>query len=577
MRTPSGLYPVDRVVYTCEVQNCPSCQAPLSRCGYRSAFKVVQTLAGTLAVAQEPKRCTSCACSRNGRVVKSAQWLQLAPRGVTYGFDVIAQIGWNRQACNQRFADIHAMLGERIRISNSEVRHLYHERYLPLLACHERQELYRLKAMAEQCGLVLALDGLAPEGGEPQLWMVRELQTGLIVRSGWMSQQDEAAFVSFLQPIADLGLRVAAVLSDKQRGLVPAVVVVFPEVPHAFCQVHYLHNAGASVAEAVEEMKVSLRKDVRESVGPLVRQEKVAEAPGVLTVTGLVPSPLPEEHAGDDPGEQTTQESSTGEAGAVPTPEHEGIVHDILRRVRYLLTLKSRPPFGLAGLEMFERLSEVVECLEQLNAHRPEERLAELQEGLQQALDTARAEYTVLRQAADWLQRISALLDPQGKPRRTGEEVRVALWMLLDEIREQSRPDPRLLAFCENIRKVSASYSSGLFHTYSLPYLPRTNNRCESDFRDLNRRLIRTTGQKGLTRRIIQREGAWELLPRPATLSDTTAALSQVPEEGFREERARVRRHRRRFRLHTRSAKQSSAQLDGLVKRWKALPADTLS
>jgi hypothetical protein len=36
--------------------------------------------------------------------------------------------------------------------------------------------------------LIIALDGLAPEGGEPQLWFIRELTSGLTLRSGWLSQ-----------------------------------------------------------------------------------------------------------------------------------------------------------------------------------------------------------------------------------------------------------------------------------------------------------------------------------------------------------------------------------------------------
>ena len=61
-----------------------------------------------------------------------------------------------------------------------------------------------------------------------------------------------------------------------------------------------------------------------------------------------------------------------------PAQAREIFVSDLLRRVRYLLTLKARPPFGLAGLEMYERLSEVVTCLDRLLNHQPEARLAQL-------------------------------------------------------------------------------------------------------------------------------------------------------------------------------------------------------
>jgi hypothetical protein len=423
-----------------------------------------------------------------------------------------------------------------------------------------------LKAISEQTGLILSTDGLAPEGGEPQLWVVRELQLGLTLRSGWLSQQDQDAFVNFLQPIADLGLRVVAVMSDKQRGLELAVPIVFPYAKHGFCQMHYLKNAAGLVAEEDQAMKVTLRKGVRSEVGELIRREQV-EKPGVLTVTGLVPTPV------QGPQEQTEPESQ--DSPTVPDPivqEHEAIVQDLLRRVRYLLTLKGRPPFRLAGIEMFERLTEVKTCLDTLLCHRMDLRLLQLCQGLHDALLSVQGDYTELRQAADWLEHIADLLDPEGKPDRSGDQVRRELLSYLDDIDQQSQDSLRLHRFYNKIHQTTLNYSPGLFHCYDIPGLPRTNNDRESDFRDLNRRLLSTTGQKGLVKRIIQREGAWELIPRPDSLRDTISALSHVDPDEFSQERQRIRQHRARFRLHTRSAKQARAQLKQLVHRWQALP-----
>jgi len=241
--------------------------------------------------------------------------------------------------------------------------------------------------------------------------------------------------------------------------------------------------------------------------------------------------------------------------------------------VRYLLTLTARPPFGLAGLEMYERLSEVVTCLDHLLDHPPEARLAQLRRGRQQALATVQADYPLLRQAGDWLQQLAALLDPAGQLPRSGAEVRNEFEAYLAQIAEASAPTPRLPAFSAAIAKVSRSYAPGLFYTYDVPGLPRTNTDRESEFRNLNRRLLRTTGQKGLTRRILQRAGAWELLPHPRTLADTAAALARVATPDLRQEQQRVREHRGRFRLHTRSTKQAQAQLAQLIQRWVTLPA----
>jgi len=570
MKTPRVLYHTRSTVYTCELETCPQCNGSLVERGYQSGFKTVQTMTEVLTIAQRPKRCADMRCPSQEQTLRSAQWQQIAPWYCTYGYDVIAQIGWERQDRSMQFADIHVSLASRLQISESQVRYLYHQKYLPLLACLERQQLDQLQALSEQAGLILTMDGLAPEGGEPQLWVVRELRTGLTVRSGWLSTQDEDTFVNFLRPIVELGLRVTATLSDKQRGLMPALGVVFPTAKHGLCQVHYLNNAATPVAEADEQMKMTLRQDVRDKVGKLIRQEKVAQVPGVLTVTGLLPSPL----AGASEAQSQTSVPAQPPSD-MPDPgakEREAIIRDILRRVRYLLTLKGRPPFRLAGIEMFERLNEVLTCLDQLLQHQAESRLLQLQQGLRQSLSAVHQDYLTLDKAAGWLQHIADLLDPQGKPARTGAEVRQELWTYLNQIQDESNDSPQLRSFCATIHQYSLSYESGLFHTYDLPGLPRTNNARESEFRDLIRRLLCTTGQKGLTRRIIQRYGAWELIPRLPTLNDTIIALSHVHTRDLVEELQRLREHRSRFRLHVRSAKQSRAQLAQLVKRWGALP-----
>jgi hypothetical protein len=527
---------------------------------YVSGRKTVHTLGEVLRVGQRPKHCSNPACAGFGQAWKAAAWLQLAPLYGSYGYDVIAQIGWQRQTQRQRFSEIHASLPSGLAISEAEVRYLYHQQYLPLLACLERQQRERLQRLSDERGLLLSLDGLAPEGGEPQLWMVRELQTGLTVRSGWLAVQDQPSLVAFLQPIADQGWRVVAVLSDKQRSLPPAVAEVFPQAKHAFCQIHYLKNAAAPLAEADESMKIALRQAVRAEVGELIRREGQAEPPGVLTVTGLLPSAL---HA-DPP--------APAPAAPAAADSRQAVVQDLLRRVRYLLTLKARPPFRLAGLEMHERLTDVVHCLDTLLAQHADTQLTTLRQGLAGALATVQADYTDLRTAADWLAHIAALLDPDTQPGRTGEQVRTALETYLDSLAPLSQARPALQPFYQPLRTVTASYAPGLFYTYDLPGLPRTNNGCESEFRDLTRRLLSTTGQRGLVRRLLQREGAWELIPRPASLAATHLAFAQVAPSELRQEQARVRQHRLRFRLHTRSAKQSAAQLQRLIQRWSSLP-----
>jgi hypothetical protein len=349
----------------------------------------------------------------------SAEGQQIALPGSTYGYDVLVRSGWLRQERRATYAEIQDELSPRVRISESHLRYLYQQAYLPLLACHERQHWSQLEQAAEHTGgLIIALDGLAPEGGEPQLWFIRELLTDLTLRSGWLSQQDQTTFEVFLEPVVQLPWPILAVLSDKQKGLVPAVAAVLPHSQHQFCQGHYLKNLAEPLAEADEAFKVELRKAIRQEVGAMIRPEKPADAPeaGVLTVTGLLPSPLAVEDA-----PTANPESVPVEAEA--TDEAHEIVDSLTRRIRYLLTLKGRPPFRLAGMEMYQRVQEVNTLMEELLTHRADPRLGSLSQGLQCVLSPFADDYQDLEQGTEWLRDITAILEPPIDSQVSGEQV----------------------------------------------------------------------------------------------------------------------------------------------------------
>lgn len=531
---------------------------------YLTWDKTVQQLDRVLSVASRPGHCPVLDCAGHTMRLLSAEGQKVAVVGSTYGYDVLARIGWLRQEWRATYAEIQAELGADVQISVSHVRHLYNQVYLPLLACHERQHWNRLEQAGEQHqGLIIALDGVAPAGGEPQLWFIRELLTGLTLRSGWLSRQDQSTFAAFLKPLAELPWPILAVVSDKQRGLVPAVSEVLPDSHHQFCQGHYLQNLAEPLAEADEAFKVALRQAIRQEGGDLVRRERPNDSPeaGVLTVTGLLPSPLASQ-------EQPT--TGTEPLSSVMTETAE-ITDRLLRRARYLLTLKGRPPFRLAGVEMYQRFQELVALTDDLLAHRSEPRLVTLSQGVQHVLRLFADDYQHLQQGAGWLHDIATILKPDDN-QNTGAQVAQNLQTYLDDLLKLPNLSPRLDIFCHHLYKVSRSYWSGLFHCYDLADLPRTNNGLESHFRDTKRQLLRTTGQKGQTCRALQRIGAWELLPRPPTQAQCLTALRQVSRIDLQSEQQRFQQHQARFQLHTRSSRRANSQLDKLRQRWLALP-----
>ena len=183
---------------------------------------------------------------------------------------------------------------------------------------------------------------------------------------------------------------------------------------------------------------MDLRKAVRQQVGDLIRKEPQATPvpSGVLTVTGLVPSPIGPPPA---PVAREAQSPPPSASPAATRSEADAIVTALLRHTRYLLTLKGRPPFRLAGLETYERLDHVARVSLALVAERYDPCLAQLYQSLQAALSPFAEPYQALQHGAAWLRDIAYILEPTGPQPCKGEQVAEQLRGYLDTLRP--RPD----------------------------------------------------------------------------------------------------------------------------------------
>ena len=281
-----------------------------------------------------------------------------------------------------------------------------------------------------------------------------------------------------------------AVLSDKQTGLVPAMATTWPHNRHPFCQAHYLRNLAQPLAETDSAFNMGLRKAVRQQIGDLIRQEpRSTSGPGgVLIVTGLLPTAM------------AAPRSSSGQPRrhllTTPLSPTDTVVSALLRDTRYLLTLKGRLPFRLAGIATFERLEHLARFGFDLLARRSDTRVAHLVQGLQSALKPLNQSVEVLQRGAAWLRDIAYILEPSGVSRHRGNQVANQLRVYLDSVLRWPHLPPALQAFGRHLDKVSRSYWPGLFHCDKVPGLARTNHDLESRFRDTMRRLLRTTGEK---------------------------------------------------------------------------------
>ena len=112
-----------------------------------------------------------------------------------------------------------------------------------------------------------AIDGLQPEKGHETLYVVREL-TGKRV---WFAEPLLSATADEVRRLIakakewaeSLGKPVGLWMSDKQDAFVTGIAAEFPDVPHRYCDNHFLRDLAKPVLEADSHAKVQMRKKVR--------------------------------------------------------------------------------------------------------------------------------------------------------------------------------------------------------------------------------------------------------------------------------------------------------------------------
>ena len=150
----------------------------------------------------------------------------------------------------------------RIQITDREVERLW-DYYRLLLRGLTQTDLVKLRdAEKTYGGLVWSADGLQPESGQPQLWVVREVLTRTVVRAEWLCQVDESTLKKFLQPVKALGLKALATVSDQQLALVKALQATWRK-PHQACQSHFLRDAAVPLVEQDRARMVEIKAKLR--------------------------------------------------------------------------------------------------------------------------------------------------------------------------------------------------------------------------------------------------------------------------------------------------------------------------
>src|SRR5215210_5025733 len=204
--------------------------------------------------------------------------------------------------------------------------------------------------------IILCIDGLQPEKGHETLYVVRELTR----RRVWFAEPLLSATADEVRRLIrkakewaeSLGTPVGLWMSDKQEAFVTGIAAEFPEVPHRYCDNHFLRDLAKPVLEADSHAKVRMRKKVRGLRGI---EQSVLTHQQDSTPVGP-PPPGPESVATEIP------------AGADPSPAGNDpagdVVLDYCVAVRGILNDDQGGPLDPPGLRMADALDEVRQSIQ---------------------------------------------------------------------------------------------------------------------------------------------------------------------------------------------------------------------
>jgi hypothetical protein len=334
-------------------RNCPACGRMMHICDHR--YRRVHTLDGPVQLVCKLNHCPDRACPGHARTKSPELEITLALPQMAIGWDVFCWIGHRRCSRHMAISLIRSELldGYGIKLSDDAIEQ-YIRRYQVMLAARQQDAESLRRLYGAPAEIILCIDGLQPEKGHETLYVVRELTRKRV----WFAEpllsatEDEVRrlITKAKQWAESLGTPVGLWMSDEQEVFITAIAAGFPDVPHRYCDNHFLRDLARPMLEADSHAKVQMRKKVRglRTIEQAVLQRQETEQPK----EDLTPK---------------APEASDAASAADPSPAvvdpTGAVVLDYCAAVRGILNDDRGGPLHPPGLRMAEALTEVQESL----------------------------------------------------------------------------------------------------------------------------------------------------------------------------------------------------------------------
>jgi hypothetical protein len=206
-----------------------------------------------------------------------------------------------------------------------------------------------VRRLKEQGGILLMVDGVQFDNKSPVLYLVWDAISGEPLFGERKPYRGKDDLVPLLEKVKAMDVPVLGAVTDKEKGLVPALKKVFPEIPYQYCQTHFLKNAALPMRDDLGALGESIDR----------RAKRVGKIGRALHERG-VESIESENYVFPDVENQARELPST--------IEDEQFVAEVCAMVRHASRSSGRAPLNPPELVRHEALEKLRKYAEQAAA-----------------------------------------------------------------------------------------------------------------------------------------------------------------------------------------------------------------
>jgi len=348
--------------YTALEESCPDCGRRLPI--YQVISRPVEGVDRAVLLKRRDKRCGPD-CPGPRPVFFAPRDLRVVLPNRIYGLDVTLHVGQRHFDDGVALAQITRDLNARgVPIDQRHTCRVFRD-FVALTELVRGDEAAVRARLGAQGGIVLMCDGVQFEDRSPVLYLAWDALSGTPLFGERKPFRGADDLVPLLERVRAMGVPVIGVVSDKEKGLVPAVQRVFPDVPYQLCHTHFLKNCAKPLDADRTSLQASVRRRadaVRKVSAQLPRSPLPSPevAPAAEEAPPVAEETVPSSASTEPSMAATTTRSEDLPRTAAPAPlTEEELAREVCELVRVNSRVSGKAPLDPAELKRHDRLEEV--------------------------------------------------------------------------------------------------------------------------------------------------------------------------------------------------------------------------